>query len=158
MPGSDRYWRWMCLAGSTASTVQVLGAAVRAELTVTFVGRKAGLYLGAGPDCSGQIEFAGLDIPAGAVQQLQGASVFNLYATGELARLLPRRAASAHKGSFGHVLIVGGNRGMSGAVRLAGEAALRAGAGLVTVATRPAHALWLPLIRPELMSFGRGLR
>lgn len=132
----------------------VLGAAVRADLTVTFVGRKAGLYLGSGPDYSGEIEFAGLDIPAGAVQQLQGAPVFRLFATADLARLLPPRPANAHKGSFGHVLIVGGNRGMSGAVRLAGEAALRAGAGLVTVATRPEHALWLPLTRPELMCSG----
>ena len=131
-----------------------LGAAVRADLTVTFVGRKTGLYLGSGPDFSGEVEFAGLDIPAGAVQQLQAAPVFSLFDMGDLAGLLPPRPADAHKGSFGHVLIVGGNRGMSGAVRLAGEAALRAGAGLVTVATRPEHALWMPLTRPELMCAG----
>lgn len=134
----------------------VLGAAMWADLTVTFVGLKAGLYLGSGPEYCGEIEFAGLDIPVSAVQQLETAPLFNLYGRDDLLHLLPPRPANAHKGSFGHLLIVGGNRGMSGAVRLAGEAALRAGAGLVTVATRPEHALWLPLTRPELMCSGVG--
>ena len=134
----------------------ILGAAMWADLTVTFVGLKAGLYLGSGPEYCGEIEFAGLDIPVSAVQQLETAPLFNLYSRDDLLHLLPPRPANAHKGSFGHLLIVGGNRGMSGAVRLAGEAALRAGAGLVTVATRPEHALWLPLTRPELMCSGVG--
>ncbi len=131
-----------------------LGAAIQADLTVTFVGRKAGLYLGSGLDCSGKIEFAGLDIPESAVRQLQGAPLLRLFNTSDLAGLLPKRSANAHKGSFGHVLIVGGNHGMSGAVRLAGESALRAGAGLVTAATRPEHAALLNVNRPELMCAG----
>ena len=58
---------------------EILGAAVWADLTVTFVGRKAGLYLGSGPDCCGEIEFAGLDIPADAVQRLEaGAALQSL--------------------------------------------------------------------------------
>lgn len=61
------------------------------------------------------------------------------------------RARTAHKGDFGHVLIVGGQPGMSGAVRLAGEAALRVGAGLVSIATHPEHAAVLNNGRPELM-------
>jgi len=61
------------------------------------------------------------------------------------------RAADAHKGRFGHVLIVGGNQGMSGAARLAAEAAARCGAGLVSVATRPEHAASLNSGCPELM-------
>jgi NAD(P)H-hydrate epimerase len=68
----------------------------------------------------------------------------------QASRLGPR-ARTAHKGDFGHVLVVGGAPGMSGAARLAGEAALRAGAGLVTVATHPSHAAVLNLTRPELM-------
>ena len=141
-------------SGLDSTNGTVLGAAVWADVTVTFVGQKAGLYLGSGPDCCGVIEFAGLDLPASIVEHLEAAPLFSLYGRNDLLHLLPPRPANAHKGSFGHVLIVGGNYGMSGAVRLAGEAALRAGAGLVTVATRPEHALLLPVGRPELMCAG----
>lgn len=71
-----------------------------------------------------------------------------------LQSLLPKRHRAAHKGNFGHVLIIGGNYGMAGAVRMAGEAAARAGAGLVTVATRPAHVSAIQAARPELLCFG----
>jgi NAD(P)H-hydrate epimerase len=64
------------------------------------------------------------------------------------------RARIAHKGDFGHVLIVGGGPGMPGAVRICGEAALRAGAGLVTIATHPSHSALIPIARPELMCHG----
>lgn len=67
---------------------------------------------------------------------------------------LKKRARDAHKGLFGHVLIIGGDQGFGGAVRLAGEAALRVGAGLVSVATHPAHAAFLNMTRPEIMSHG----
>ena len=65
---------------------------------------------------------------------------------------LPPRAADAHKGLFGHVGVVGGNQGMMGAAKLASVAALRAGAGKVTVATHPAHASYINIDRPELMT------
>jgi ADP-dependent NAD(P)H-hydrate dehydratase / NAD(P)H-hydrate epimerase len=71
-----------------------------------------------------------------------------------LQKLLPPRARDAHKGLFGHVLIIGGDYGMAGAVRLAGEAALRAGAGLVSVTTRPEHIGVVSSARPELMCHG----
>ncbi|MDG2375730.1 MAG: NAD(P)H-hydrate dehydratase, partial [Woeseiaceae bacterium] len=67
---------------------------------------------------------------------------------------LPRRNRSAHKGTYGHVLIVGGAPGMAGAVRVCGEAALRAGAGLVSVATHPDHSRQISAGRPELMCHG----
>lgn len=67
---------------------------------------------------------------------------------------LPERPKNAHKGNFGHVLVVGGDYGMEGAVRLAGEAALRSGAGLVSLATRPEHAVGISAACPELMSVG----
>lgn len=66
-------------------------------------------------------------------------------------KVLSPRPREAHKGLFGHVLIIGGDYGMAGAVRLAGEAALRVGAGLVSVATRPEHISAIVSNRPELM-------
>ncbi len=67
---------------------------------------------------------------------------------------LPQRDRCTHKGNYGHVLIVGGDRGYSGAALLAGEAALRVGAGLVSIATRTEHAGLMNLKRPELMCHG----
>lgn len=71
-----------------------------------------------------------------------------------LKQFLPPRQRDAHKGHFGHVLIVGGDHGMPGAARMAGESALRTGAGLVTVATRPEHISAIIAGRPELMCHG----
>jgi len=129
-----------------------LGVAVNADLTVTFVGRKPGLYLGSGPDYAGQVIFDALDIPVDALGDPQ--PLLRLFRRADVPSLLPARPATAHKGLFGHVLVVGGNRGMGGAVRLAGEAALRSGAGLVTVATRTDNVLVVTGYRPELMCVG----
>jgi NAD(P)H-hydrate epimerase len=71
----------------------------------------------------------------------------------EKARYFSPRPRDAHKGDFGHVLAIGGNRGMGGAIRLAAEAAARVGAGLVTVATRAEHVPALIAARPELMCY-----
>lgn len=71
-----------------------------------------------------------------------------------LSTYLPLRQRSANKGDFGHVFIIGGDKGFSGAVRMAGEAAYRVGAGLVTVLTHPYHAAVLNLTRPEIMCYG----
>lgn len=71
-----------------------------------------------------------------------------------LREQFPARPAFAHKGMFGHVLVIGGNEGMLGAVRLAGEAALRSGAGLVSIATRQDHAKLIAAACPELMCHG----
>ena len=68
-----------------------------------------------------------------------------------LQPLLPKRERDAHKGDCGHVLIIGGDYGMGGAVRMSAEAALRSGAGLVTVATRPEHLNVVSGARPEIM-------
>ncbi len=138
--------------GLNAATGEVMGAAVKARFTATFVGLKQGFYLNAGPDHVGRVVFDGLGIPPEELGGFQPA--FALFRPNDLAEVLPARPATAHKGLFGHVLVVGGNHGMAGAVRMAGEAALRGGAGLVTVATRSAHAGLIPTVRPELMSVG----
>ena len=131
---------------------EILGCAVRADLTVTFVGLKAGLFLGEGPNCRGVLRFAGLDIPDSYREGIEPA--FRRIDDAMYSAALPRRQRSGHKGDYGHVLIVGGGEGMPGAVRLAGEAALRCGAGLVSIATHPSHAGLLVAARPELMSHG----
>jgi NAD(P)H-hydrate epimerase len=138
--------------GVHGDTGQVMGTAVEADLTVTFVGLKAGLFSGEGAELSGVIAFDGLDVPEHCRPQAEATS--RRISDRVLRRCLKRRARSAHKGDFGHVLIIGGGEGMPGAVRLAGEAALRTGAGLVSVATHPAHASIIVGSRPELMSHG----
>ena len=135
--------------GIHGDTGAVLGSAVRADLTVTFVGLKRGLFLGEAPDYCGELCFADLEIPdacrEGIEPALQRIDAALLQAT------LGRRSRTGHKGDYGHVLVIGGGEGMPGAVRLAGEAALRAGAGLVSIATHPSHAAQLVASRPELM-------
>ena len=128
----------------------VMGFAVRADLTVTFVGLKAGLFLGDGQEYCGEVAFADLGVPGKCRQSSK--VEFRRIDDFHRQRVLPPRRRSAHKGDFGHVLIVGGGAGMPGAVRLCGEAALRSGAGLVSIATHPAHAAIVVATRPELMS------
>jgi NAD(P)H-hydrate epimerase len=122
---------------------------VRAESTVTFIGRKRGLYTGSGVRCAGRVLFDNLGVPADIYASCEAA--VQLMTRPELGALAAPRAADAHKGDFGHVLVVGGAPGMAGAARLAAEAAARCGAGLVSVATHAAHASVLNAGRPELM-------
>ena len=101
---------------------------VRADLTVTFVAPKLGLVTGAGVDYVGEVRLETLDIPKEAHSNAGGVPVLDGSMLGRL-----QRNASAHKGQFGRLLILGGDVGMGGAVILAGGAALRTGAGLVTI-------------------------
>ena len=139
-------------SGLHADTGAVMGAAVQASRTVTFIALKVGCFLGAGPQLTGALEFASLEVPPHPAGLIRPAA--ERLDPSLIARVLPRRRRTAHKGEFGHVLIVGGGPGMAGAVRLCGEACLRSGAGLVTVATRAAHASAISAARPELMSHG----
>jgi NAD(P)H-hydrate epimerase len=138
--------------GLSGASGHVLGAAVAAQITVTFIGRKLGLYVGAGPEHSGEVIFADLGVPLDRVGHVSPQA--RLFERADRALVLPRRSRMAHKGDFGHVLVIGGNAGMGGSVRLAGEAALRAGAGLVSVATRPENVAAVTSGRPELMCRG----
>lgn len=139
-------------SGLNADSGCIMGASVVADVTVTFIGVKQGLLTGDGPDCSGVVEFDDLQVPDAIYQSVAPSA--RRFDEGLLERYLGRRRRSSHKGEFGHVLVVGGDRGMSGAARMAGEAALRTGAGLVSIATRPDHLVALNSGRPELMCHG----
>jgi len=138
--------------GINGDTGRVMGSAVVADLTTTFVGLKAGLFLGDGPNHCGELTFDDLEIGAECRSDIQ--ATYNRLDDSVLAAALPPRSRGAHKGDFGHVLVIGGGPGMPGAARLCGEAALRAGAGRVSVATHPDHAALITATRPELMSYG----
>lgn len=128
---------------------KVLGHAVKADATISFIGLKQGLFTGDGPEQCGELCFADLGVPSGIYSRLQP-SASRVNWSSMYDHLSPRRR-TAHKGDFGHLLVIGGAPGFSGAVRMAAEAAARCGAGLVSVATSPEHAEQLNLTRPELM-------
>lgn len=139
-------------SGLSADTGIPLGCAVEADVTVTFIGLKQGLLTGQGPSYAGEVFFNDLGVPE-AIYQAVPPSVFREDYSG-LSKILKPRKRSSHKGSFGHVLIVGGNYGMAGAVLMAGMSAMRAGAGMVTIATRPEHCAMITSRQPELMVRG----
>lgn len=136
-------------SGLHADTGAVLGLAVRATATVTFIALKRGLVTGMAAEHVGALSVDALGTSP-AIRQ--GIAVAARRVTARTrAALLPPRARAAHKGSHGHVLVVGGAPGYAGAARLAAEAALRTGAGLVSAAVHPACAAHLNLGRPEIM-------
>ncbi|MBF8269775.1 MAG: bifunctional ADP-dependent (S)-NAD(P)H-hydrate dehydratase/NAD(P)H-hydrate epimerase [Gammaproteobacteria bacterium] len=139
-------------SGLHADSGAVMGVAVRATITVTFVGLKQGLFTGQGRGCSGRLYFADLALPELIFQQVKPAALRMDFSS--QSRLLQPRSRHAHKGHFGHVLVIGGDYGYAGAARMAAEAAARSGAGLVSVATRPEHALGIPMAIPEIMAHG----
>ena len=139
-------------SGLSSDRGTVLGAAVQADVTATFVARKPGLYTGQGAAYSGAVAFDDLQVPTAAYDVAP--AVAELQQRRDLRHWLPPRRRTAHKGDNGHVLIVGGDHGTTGAILLCARACLRAGAGLVTVATRREHALALTAAQPELMGHG----
>ncbi len=117
-------------SGTEADTGMIREKAVQASCTVTFGLPKPGLLLYPGAGCTGELNVVPIGIPA---ELLTAATLRQTLVTRDYAAsLLPRRLPDSHKGSFGHVLVLGGSRGMSGAAFLATQGALRAGAGLVT--------------------------
>lgn len=135
-------------SGLCSDSGRALGCAVQATATISFIGLKRGLFTGDAVDYCGDIEFSGLDVPADIYQRVAATSRrLDLDAS-----YLPRRARSAHKGLYGHVLVVGGDHGMAGAALMAAQAAGRVGAGLVSCATRPEHVAAFVARAPEIMT------
>lgn len=148
---------WPCIAvdiasGINADTGMAMGCAVEADISISFIGRKKGIYTGEAANYSGRLLFDNLDVPESVYEKVPHAAEL-LDLTG-LIRLLPPRYPADHKGAAGHVLLIGGNRGMAGAIRLAGEATARTGAGLTSIATLPEHVAAVVSGRPELMVHG----
>src|SRR5260370_13226901 len=110
------------------------GPALRAHLTVTFTAPKVGQLIGVDSACCGQLVVRSIGSPEVLVEEV-GKGTLRWAGPEEFAGLPLQRAADANKGSYGHVLVVAGSRGKSGAAAMAWKAGLRAGAGLVTVAT-----------------------
>ncbi len=139
-------------SGLHSDTGQVLGSAIKAALSVSFIGLKQGMFTGEAAEHCGRIHFDALQVPAQLYRgQIAAARRIDW---ARLSGLLTPRRRSAHKGHFGHVLVVGGAPGFAGAARMAAEAAARTGAGLVSLATHPEHASCLCASCPELMCHG----
>ncbi|MDQ2972200.1 MAG: NAD(P)H-hydrate dehydratase [Pseudomonadota bacterium] len=135
-------------SGLSSDTGVAFKPCVRATATVCFVGWKRGLFTAQGVDQCGALELATLGLPASLfAQHAPDARLLT-------PRALPRRPRDSHKGKYGHVLAIGGDHGAGGSIRLTSEAALRVGAGLVSVATREAHVGALLTACPELMPQG----
>jgi hydroxyethylthiazole kinase-like uncharacterized protein yjeF len=150
-------------SGLNPDTGSTHGSVIRADHSISFIVRKRGLYTAQGTSCAGQVHFDQLGLPSDALANqirdadIQGAlkGVAALYWE-NLANGVPKRDARANtsKNAYGHVLVIGGDEGMGGAVCLAGQAALRCGGGLVSVVTRDAHVGGILARQPELMVLG----
>lgn len=119
-------------SGLSSDDGRTLGAAVRADVTVTLAARKLGLVTHPGSDLAGEVIVADIGIPA----RLAKARAF-LPGDADMAALVPRRAPGAHKGTSGHALVLAGSLGKLGAALLCAQGALRGGAGLVTLSVPP---------------------
>jgi hydroxyethylthiazole kinase-like uncharacterized protein yjeF len=134
-------------SGLQSDTGRVLGCAVRAHHTVTFIGLKPGLLTLEGPDHCGEIHLRTLDLDAQALRPARGF----LIGEGVLAGLLEPRRRNTHKGDYGSIGIVGGDHGMVGAALLAGRAALKLGAGRVYIGLLAREPIPVDADQPELM-------
>ncbi|NIY47570.1 bifunctional ADP-dependent NAD(P)H-hydrate dehydratase/NAD(P)H-hydrate epimerase [Cedecea colo] len=135
-------------SGLLADTGATPGAVIHASHTLTFITLKPGLLTGQARDVVGEVHYHALGLESWLHEQNAPISRFD---SKDLSRWLKPRKPASHKGSNGRLVIIGGDRGTAGAIRMAGEAALRAGAGLVRVLTRMENIAPLLTARPELM-------
>jgi NAD(P)H-hydrate epimerase len=129
------------------------GPAIRADWTVTFTAPKVGQLFSPDSECVGHFSVHSIGTPGEVIEQLPPSEPdLRWLEPSEFLGLPMRRRADSHKGSYGHALIVAGSRGKAGAAALAGWGALRAGVGLVTVATPESSLPIVAGFRPELMT------
>ena len=141
-------------SGIDPNTGQIMGAAIKSELTITFGIPKVGLYLFPGSDYSGKIEVIDIGFPDALVSG-EGIKT-GIIEKADITPLFPERPKDTHKGIFGHLLVVAGSRGKTGAAAMASNAALRSGAGLVTLAVpknlQPIYEMKLTEVMTEPLS------
>lgn len=137
-------------SGLDADTGHPLGTCVRADRTVTIGLPKRGLLMHPGAELAGKLEVLDIGFPEQVVDA-QNIKV-NWTTAAQVSQWMPPRPSASHKGSYGRVLVVAGSTGMTGAAALASEAALRAGAGLVTLATPKHLNPILEGLLPEVMT------
>ena len=137
-------------SGLNADTGHIAEVAVQADITVTFIGAKQGLFTGQGPAVCGEIVLDSLDVPTDIYAEVPAtAELLNL---GDLLDYLPPLSIDGHKSQRGHAMIVGGERGYGGAAIMAAEACLKTGAGMTSLATRPEHVSPMLVRQPEVMA------
>jgi ADP-dependent NAD(P)H-hydrate dehydratase / NAD(P)H-hydrate epimerase len=136
-------------SGVDADTGHCDGCAVHAAVTLSFICGKPGLYTGFGRAAAGEVRIAPIGLDATVFDDLEPTA--RLAQPAMLQQWLRPRDRNAHKGHFGSVLCIGGDRGYGGAIALCAEAAHRSGAGLVSAATRAEHVALLLTRRPECM-------
>lgn len=137
-------------SGLSADTAEIIGPCVRADLTVALAAPKIAHVFPPAEECVGELVIAPIGIPAGMFDD--PALRLELLLPPMVAPLFAKRTPAAHKGTFGHLLAVAGSLGKTGAAGLAGKAALKMGAGLVTVATPASCVPMVARVMPELMT------
>ncbi len=135
-------------SGIEADTGSVLGCAIRADQTLSFIGLSAGAFTQDGPDYVGCLSLDTLSIAPECVVDQQPLAQLVSYS---LLPSLPERVGNSHKGSFGKVALIGGDLGMGGAIMLSSMALARTGVGLMQVITRQEHVPLVLQCRPECM-------
>jgi NAD(P)H-hydrate epimerase len=139
-------------SGLNADTGAVMDNAVSADLTVTFVAAKQGLFTGKGPALCGEVIYHSLDIPEHIFEQFQpSAKLLDLF---DLLELMPQLMGDEYKNQRGHCMVIGGDHGYGGAASIAAEASVRAGSGMTSVATQPQHIAPILARCPEIMACG----
>ena len=136
--------------GLHPDTGEILSHAVQAEFTISFIANKTGFFLNDGPNCVGRLSCDDLGIPQKLYENV-ATPVMRQENGEDQMHYLNSRKRTFHKGDAGYVLVVGGNSGFSGATVLAGLAALRTGAGLVSIAAHPDSVTAIRSAQPELM-------
>lgn len=137
-------------SGLSSDTGRPLSTAIEADLTCTFIGKKLGQMTGLGRSFIGELKFNALGAPSEAYETVN--SVAYTLSMRDLIDEINTRPKHAHKGFYGHTLLVGGNIGYAGAIALAAQACVRMGAGLTSVATHPNHANTVLTHYPEVMT------
>ena len=140
-------------SGMSADTQEIIGSCVNASITVTLAAPKLPLVLPPAELRVGELVVADIGIPLDVIETVDGPRI-ELLTREDVRELVQPRAPDAHKGSFGHVLIVAGSRGKTGAAHLAAVGALRSGAGLVTVATPRSCQMTVAALGAEYMTEG----